>query len=150
MDHRATVTNLVLNFGDACRALVPSLDRARVPWSDANQYDNWDRIAEALFESLVGEPCKFQAAEIGLDGLHLRRYDFDTDPAANAFISVVTPNCTDCRLISLVSQDQPFSHVRAVGKSGETVAPIEQCDFAFVMIDHTGKTHQFTEIDLEL
>jgi len=150
MERRATVTDLVLNFGDACRALVPSLDRARIPWSDANQYDNWDRIAEALFESLVGEPCKLQAAKIGFDRVQLGRYGFDIASAANAFISVVTPYCTDCRLISLVSQERPFSHIRAVGSSRETVAPIDQCDFAFVIVDHAGKTYQFSEIDLGL
>lgn len=149
MGQRATITDLVLNFSDACRALIPGLDRARVPWSDVDQYDNWDRIAEALFESLVGEPCNFQAAEIGLAGLRLSRYGFDTI-STNSFISVVTPHCTGCRLISLASRDRPFSHVRAVSKSGENVVPIELCDFAFVLIDHTGKTYQFTEVDLGL
>jgi hypothetical protein len=150
MEHRETVTNLVRNFGEACRALVPSLDRARVSWSDANQYDNWDRIAEALFESLVVEPCRFQAGEIGLDKLQFYKYGFTASSNANAFISVAIPGTTDCKLISLVSKDQPFSHVRAIGVSGEVIAPITQCDFAFEMIDPAGKQHRLTEIDLGL
>jgi hypothetical protein len=150
MEHRETVTNLVLNFGEACRSLVPSLDRAGVAWSDSDQYDNWDRIAEALFESLVTEPCRFQASEIGLDKLQWDKYGFDISPSANAFISVAIPGTTDCKLISLVSKDQPFGHVRAVGVSGEIIAPITQCDFAFVMIGHTGKQYRLTEIDLGL
>jgi hypothetical protein len=150
MKHRETVTNLVLNFGDACRALVPCLDRALIAWCNSNQYDNWDRIAEALFESLVAEPCRFQASEIGLGALQLSKYGFDSCSSANAFISVVTPHSTDCKLISLVSQGQPFSHVRAIGTSGEIVAPITQCDFAFVVTDPTGKQCRFTELDLGL
>jgi hypothetical protein len=150
MEHRETVTNLVRNFGEACRALVPSLDRARVSWSDANQYDNWDRIAEALFESLVIEPCRFQANEIGLDKLQFDKYGFIASSNANAFISVVISGATECKLISLVSRDRPFSHVRAAGVSDEMIAPIMQCDFALVMIDPAGKQYRLSELDLGL
>ena len=150
MEYRETVTNLVRNFGEACRALVPSLDRARVSWSDAHQYDNWDRIAEALFESLVVEPCRSQAGEIGFDKLQWDKYGFDISPSANAFISVAISGATECKLISLISRDRPFSHVRAAGVSDEMIAPIMQCDFALVMIDPTGKRYRLTEIDLGL
>jgi hypothetical protein len=150
MNHRATVTDLVLNFGDACRALLPSLDRARVPWADANQYDNWDRIAEALFESLVAEPCMSQANDIGLGALQLTKYGFDIAPSANAFIRVVAPLADDYRFIDLVSHDEPFGHVRALGKFGEIIAPLAQCEFSFVVTDPTGKQHRLTEISLRL
>jgi hypothetical protein len=150
MDHRITVTNLVFNFRDACRALVPSLDRARVAWSDANQYDNWDRIAEALFESFVAEPCMFQANEIGLGALQLTKYGFSIAPNANAFICVVAPQGGECRFINLASYDEPFDHVRALGTFGEIIAPIAQCEFSFVMTGPTGKQLRATEINLHL
>jgi hypothetical protein len=121
-----------------------------VPWSDANQYDNWDRIAEALFESLVVEPCRSQAGEIGLEPLQWDIYGFDVSSNANAFISVAIPGTTDCKLISLVSKGQPFSHVRAIGVSGEVIAPITQCDFALVMIGPAGEQYRLTELDLGL
>ena len=42
--------------------MVPALDCAEVAWRDKGQYDNRSRIAEPLFETLVTEPCAFQAA----------------------------------------------------------------------------------------
>ena len=75
-----TVTNLVLNFARACRSLVPALERAAVAWQDETQYDNWDRIAEPMFESLVIEPCVYAAVgEENIHTLSIAQYGFVSD-----------------------------------------------------------------------
>ena len=87
---QSTVSDLLRNFAEACRALVPSLDRASVRWAGemASTYDNWDRVAEALSESLVLEPCRFHVAAVFPSAvLKLERYGF-MPAGANAFVSL--------------------------------------------------------------
>lgn len=146
--HRITVTDFIFNFRNACQALVPCLDRARIAWSDANQYDNWDRISEALFESLVAEPCVFQAHEIGLDAPRLTKYGISNAPTANAFIGVVASQGEECRFISLASHDEPFDHVRALGKNGEII--YQWLSVSFHSTGPTGKQFRANKINLQL
>jgi len=119
----------MLNFADACRALVPSLDRAVVPWRDGEQYDNWDRVADALFETLVTEPCAFQAVgEAGLAKLRTARHGFERDPASNAWLAM-QGNGT-ARVIALSSVTTPFDHVRCEEPTG--LVSLETGRFMFV------------------
>jgi len=124
-----TVTDLMLNFAAACRALVPSLDRAGVPWHAEEQYDNWDRVAEALFESLVTEPCAFQAVgEPGSAKLRTGRYGFAPEANCNAWVAVEDDRST--RVIDLSSVRAPFAHVRCEEPTG--LVPLEGRRFVFV------------------
>ena len=124
-----TVTDLVLNFAYACRALVPSLDRAAVPWQDEAQYDNWDRVAEALFETLVTEPCVFQAVgEARSISLHPATYGFAHDPGCNAWLAVNRGRPT--RVISLASVASPFDHARCEGEP--ELVTLREHEFVFV------------------
>ena len=123
-----TVTELILNFAEACRSLVPALDRAGVRWGDGEQYDNWDRIAEALFESLVTEPCAFQAVdEAGLTRLRIAPYGFASDAGWNAWVEVQGDE--PARVVSLSSISKPFDHVRCEEPTG--VIPLERQRFVF-------------------
>ena len=124
-----TVTDLMLNFADACRALVPTMDRAGVPWRDGEQYDNWDRVAEALFESLVAEPCAFQAVrEAGLGKLRPARYGFAHDTNRNAWVALQCDRAA--RVITLSSLTTPFSHVQCEEPTGLVL--LEGSQFVFV------------------
>jgi hypothetical protein len=139
-----TVTELLLNFGEACRALVPALDRAGVPWRDGEQYDNWDRVAEALFETLVTEPCAFQAVgEAGLSKLRTARYGLAPDPNCNAWVAVQGDRAS--RVITLSSVTTPFDHVQCEESTG--LIPLKDSCFMFVF--HTGGGAQGLEsVDL--
>ena len=144
--HMATVsvTDLVLNFADACRALVPAVDRAEVPWRDGEQYDNWDRIAEALFESLVTEPCAFQAAgEAGLAKLRVARYGFSPDAEANAYVARLGDLPT--QLITLSSVAAPFDHAYCEEPTGRV--PLAGSRFVFVY-DAGDGTQRLEHVDL--
>jgi hypothetical protein len=124
-----TVTDLLLNFADACRALVPSLDRAVVPWRDGDQYDNWDRVAEALFESLVTEPCAFQAVGgAGLARLRTVRYGFAPDRKCNAWVALRGNGAA--QVIALSSVTSPFDHVKCEEPAGLLL--LEGARFMFV------------------
>lgn len=52
------VGHLVRTFADALANLVPSLDRARIVWTPlGDRYDDFDRIAESLYTSIVISPA---------------------------------------------------------------------------------------------
>jgi hypothetical protein len=141
-----TVTDLVLNFAAACRALVPSLDRAGVPWRDEEQNDDWGRVAEPLFESLVLEPCAFQAVgEAGQSRLLMARYGFQPDPACNAWIEVAGD--AGGRMIGLSSVSAPFDHVCCEGPAG--AVPLGRASFVFVYAAAYGTRGRLKEVDLE-
>ena len=145
-----SVTQLVLNFAEACRALVPHMDRALVSWRDGQQFDNWDRVAEALFQSLVVEPCAFAAKSLTGDlALRLSRYGFASpyNPKDSA-VCVVDGN-RPTRLLRLTSDLQPFDTV-VHGPDVAATMPIENADFAFIAVDENGKSHILRRIDLRV
>lgn len=126
---QVTVTDLMSNFADACRCLVPSLDRASVPWRDGEQYDNWDRIAIGLFETLVTEPCAFQAVGGNdLTRLRIARYGFASEVGCNAWVA--SESNPDARVITLSSLAKPFDHVLFEEPIG--IVPLESNRFIFV------------------
>jgi hypothetical protein len=44
---------LVRLFEDAIRALIPIAERAQMAWKEPAAYDDWDRICEAIYRSIV-------------------------------------------------------------------------------------------------
>ena len=46
-------TELVSIFRRALVALIPVAEAARIPWRDADAYDDWDEIARVLFNQIV-------------------------------------------------------------------------------------------------
>lgn len=140
-----SVTDLVLNFAEACRALVPSLDRAGVPWRDGGQYDNWDRIAEPLFESLVTEPCAFAAVgEAGLGQFRVARYGFAPAADENAWIAV--DGAHPARMVGLSSIAGPFDHVRCAEAGG--LVPLDAARFIFVYEASDGSQQRLEVVNL--
>lgn len=138
-----TVTDLILNFAEACRALVPAFDRAGVPWRDGQQYDNWDRVVEPLFKSLVTEPCEFQAVgEPGRTKLRTARYGFTRE--ANAWVALHGDH--RARFIALSSSTAPFTHVIFEDPVG--VFLLERSRFVFVYNDG-GSEKWLENVDLE-
>jgi hypothetical protein len=127
-----TVTELVRNFASACRAIIPNLERVRVPWRDAEQYDNWDRVAEPLFSTLVVEPCMFQAIrERDLGGLRPARYGFPLALNCNAWIEV--QDVSPFPMLDLASVEEPFDHVRCGQIDRLVPLAIARCSFVYLL-----------------
>jgi hypothetical protein len=147
----ATVTDLVQNFAEACRALVPTLDRAEVPRRDESQYDNWDRIGAPLFETLVSEPCAFAAVgESGLSRLQVARYGFaDAKPEWNAYIAL--DDSVPKRVVGLSSNVEPFDSVVFSECSTGKMARLALSDarFVFVFAALDGTQQRLTIVPFE-
>lgn len=141
-----TVTDLILNFAEACRALVPSLNRAEVLWGDGQQGNNWDRVAEALFRTLVSEPCAFHAVgEEGAAKLQILPYGFSPSSECNAWFTV--EDGRPDRMVDLASVGHPFDHVRC----GDPLrlVPLTSARFAFVHDNGGGLQMRVDAVDLE-
>jgi hypothetical protein len=125
----------------ACRALVPTLDAARVPWREGKQYDNWERLEEALFKSLVSEPCEYEALEAG-EVARFSRYGFDAeDDHANAKLVVLTNDENHSwRYVRLATQKWPFDALRCVRNGEIRVFPLGEANFRFLVTTTTGET----------
>jgi hypothetical protein len=125
----ASVTQLIANFATACRSLIPSLDLAGVPWRDEEQYDNWDRIAEPLFQSLVAEPCAFAAVGEGkMSELIMTGYGFQHSAECNAWIALA--NNLSQRFVTLTSGEAPFDRAAFEGPT-ETIS-LDGTELVFV------------------
>jgi hypothetical protein len=57
MAHRKTwetsVNEAVRIFREGLLALIPVVEKAKMPWADPHAYDDWDVIAQGLYEGIV-------------------------------------------------------------------------------------------------
>jgi hypothetical protein len=57
MAHRKTwetsVNEVVRIFREGLLALIPVVEKAKMPWADPHAYDDWDVIAQGLYEGIV-------------------------------------------------------------------------------------------------
>ena len=143
-----TVTDLMLNFAEACQALGPAMDRAGVPWRDQS-YDNWDRVADALFLTLVAEPCAFDAVgEAGLSRLRIAEYGFAAvDPQCNAWIAL--DDASARRVVELSTVTKPFDHVVVAGDGGLEQVAVMDARFVFVFETPAGTQERLSSVNLE-
>jgi hypothetical protein len=48
-----SVTELLVIFRGAMLAIIPWLEKAKIKWRDDEAYDDWDNIAESLYQNIV-------------------------------------------------------------------------------------------------
>lgn len=53
-----SIDSLLKVFQKALISLIPFAEEVEIPWSE-NTYDNWERIEESLFISIVAEPIDY-------------------------------------------------------------------------------------------
>lgn len=104
----ARVSDLILEFSRAMRTLVPHLDAARIEWRLPGRYDDFDRIAEALYVSFVLSPAMHDErfSDLGLGDF--RPFGFSGDDWL-AHVAAVAPNGREALpFVDLDSDRQPF------------------------------------------
>ena len=116
-------------------ALVPIADRARMAWRDDDTYDDWDRIAEALFRSVVVD--SIENSNAGPLLRPLAKYGFVEQPLAEMSVIQVAhpsvPTPADLAFVDFGSTTTPFDTVRAArlldGSSGLVRLPFGGATF---------------------
>ena len=53
---QVSINRLVEAFQACLLALIPQVEAVGLPWRDGEAYDDWDRIEEALFKSVISTP----------------------------------------------------------------------------------------------
>ncbi|TCC31225.1 hypothetical protein [Kribbella sindirgiensis] len=137
---RCSVHDLVLTFRDGLRAFVPIADRLVMPWHDAYQHPDWERVAWAMFDSIVRSPIEIETGRI--DGEHpLVKYDIDVDSYVGAsWIAVHLPDRDGALpMIRLTSNDLPFDSVQAavvdpvsLERTDSVEVPLEGVRFVYI------------------
>lgn len=122
------VSELVVEFSTALRALVPQLDAARVEWRASERYDDFDRIAEALYASMVLSPAihdqRFRDLGLG----DFRPFGF-SGVGWPAQVAAFGPDGREALpLVDLDSVDQPFD-TAVLDQRGRVVVPLVGTEF---------------------
>ncbi len=122
---QTTVDHLMLTFRDALRALVPHVERARIEWRDGSAYDDWDEIAQTLYEKIVVGSVRWAMPEHLREASKFPHYNMTYDSYAEMTVVVVNRIANEERLVfhSFATETEPFDQVRLyrVGKDGRAV-----------------------------
>lgn len=110
-----SVTELIHTFRDCLAAVAPVLERARFRTEEPNTSDDWDDVADALFEHVVGRSIRW-SIEVGHE-VHLGSYatlyrSYEERPRIEVIPSVRPPN--PLIFHSLVSSQERFDRVSAL------------------------------------
>lgn len=145
-----TVGELVGIFRDALAAVAPILERARVHSDELRSNDDWDEIAQALFENVVVRSIRWsQEADHDID---LGRYAMLGQPSGYAPRLLVRGDRGDVwrTFHSIVSRQQPFDTVKAMDGDEQAMSEIafEPARFALRIGKRDGLIETLT-VDLQ-
>ena len=156
-----TVTELMFVFRDSLRALVPCAERLKMPWRDAEAYDDWDNIAEALYRNMVINSIEYWAWTTADATLVVPNYDLRYPTYADkSFIEVAQP-VPDPGFyhifLAFRTVEDPFDTV-SYQVSGEDLAiaavlcesPAESAEFRFVWRKESGERQRVSSLTVEL
>jgi hypothetical protein len=55
---RTSVTELLGIFRGALLAIIPWIEKAKIKWKEGEAYDDWDNIAESIYQNIVCSSLK--------------------------------------------------------------------------------------------
>jgi hypothetical protein len=105
-----TVDELVAIFRAGLMDLIPTFDRAHIPWRGDQTYDDFERVAEALYDSVVRDSL---ASARGLQGaMGIARYGL-REQRERSRILVNDPSLK-LSLLGLISLNTAFDAIQCV------------------------------------
>jgi hypothetical protein len=136
---RTTVDQLLLILRDALRALVPHVEKARIEWRDGSAYDDWDEIAQTLYNKIVVSSLLWAMPEDERGHCQLPDYNMTYSSYAGKTVIAVNRASAQRRLVfhSFATTIDPFDKVRAcsVDRDGRVL------DGDFVLVDSDTATY---------
>lgn len=135
---QTTVGQLIVVFRDALRALIPHVERVRIEWRDGSAYDDWDEIAQTLYEKIVVSSLLWAMPEDDRERSQLPDYSTTYASYAGKTIIAVNRTSTEERLVfhSFATEKDPFDKVRVckVDREGHVLGD-------FVLLDADAATY---------
>jgi len=134
---KTSVTELLTIFRGAVIAIIPWIEKAKIPWTDEDAYDDFDNIVESLYNNIV-----LATLENGvLTEYSTARYGFHyTDYSKMDFIIIKSTEHPDKRLafVCFNSLGSPLNRVHAAILNKENVVTgfltidLDNLEFGFV------------------
>ena len=117
-------------FRAALLAVIPALENVKIPWREEEAYDEWDRVASALFHSIVLDPIASSDAPGAVAG-HFPEYATTYDDYSSLALLVVEGAQragTDC-VVRFSTVESPLDTVRCLVVASS--APQDFCQVPF-------------------
>lgn len=117
---RIRTVDLLRNCRDALRALTPMCEFVRIPWHDGDAYDQWDVMANAVFETLVVDAIQW-SSEVD-SSFKLAGYDMQLASYSSlSFLTVASGIDTfpHGAFLRFVTENRPFDSVLVNGLNGD-------------------------------
>jgi hypothetical protein len=153
---RVTVDEMIQIFRQALIDLIPTFERARITWRGDQTYDDFERIPEALWDSIVADSV---ANARGLEKAEsLARYSFVDPGRAHSRILVNDPQ-QRLAFHLFGSRDKPFDTIEChkIGSDGRELegefeeAPYAGAHFVYeARFSDGAPTRQIRELEVNL
>jgi hypothetical protein len=152
-----TVTDLVVNFRSGLLGLLPAVERVEMPWRPSDAYDEWDDLAQAVYEALVVWPLRWTLPEDMHESFSMPRYNLLLATYAGlSLVEVMTPKSRGAIQVfhALGTTDVPFDTVewRPVGPTGSPLSdalesmPLDGARFAMRVCANSSSAQVVEEI----
>ena len=163
MQWTTTPTELIQILRAAFISLVPVAERARIPWREGEAYDDWDELAEALYDKFVVRPLQWAVLESGTPPLQAPAYDLLVDSYADVGVLIVRREdlpASPYQMVfhSLCTTEEPFDTVgfRQVDSLwlpvGDRIhrCPFERTQFELCYLGIDGARRTADQLTIEL
>lgn len=148
---KTSVKELLTIFRGALTSIIPWVEKAKIQWKDEAAYDDWDNIAEALFENIV---CSSLNGAV-LASYPIAKYGLQYDDYADIeYILVKNPKHLNEKLVfvGFTTKETPFDSI-LVAQIDEQNKVIECKDLEwdssdFVFVSHNNDEKECIEIYL--
>ena len=118
------VTGLMTQFQRALVALAPIAEDAGISWRDGESYDEWDRIAQAMFYSFVVDVVKQDVSVSPFTEYDMRYSDY----SSLTHIKVNIKDTTEFGVfVAYATQEEPFDSIKYVScGTDSSIEPISK------------------------
>ena len=151
---KTSVTELLVIFRGALLSIIPWIEKAKIRWKEGEAYDDWDNIAEALYNNIV---CSSLAGEVA-SVYTIAKYNFlYEDYNFVDFIGMECKSNLEKKFVFMAfqSDSSPFDSIKAAELDNSnavikvTTLKFDDLKFAFVKnID--GRIEVMDEIEIVL
>jgi hypothetical protein len=151
---KTSVTELLVILRGALMAIIPWLEKAKIKWTDEEAYDDWDNIAESLYQNIV---CSSLTGEIASE-YQIAKYNLNyEDYSSINFIGVRHKDNSEKKFafVAFQSNLSPMDSVKVAGLDkldkviDYTKLKLDSLDFVFVK-NLNGKKEVIDSIEIAL
>jgi hypothetical protein len=134
---KISVNELVAIFRGALLAIIPWIEKAKIKWKEGEAYDDWDNIAESLYNNIV---CSSLTGNVASE-YEIAKYNFYYDDyATTSFILVRSKNNPEKRFafVHFQSNSSPMDTVKVaeLDKKDNVIGYVDLkfCDSSFIFV----------------